>query len=64
MGKNSEDLGPMVGIMTGHEKTTLLFQTRPNTSRAVQSQEIIRGLKICNKEEELYYPCSEKGTAS
>ena len=40
------------------------FQTRSNTNRPVQSQEMTRILKFCVEvEEELYYPSSEnKGT--
>ena len=34
--------------------------TRSDTNRAVQSQKMARGLKLCIKEEEeLYYLCSE-----
>ena len=36
------------------------FPTRSDTNRAVQPQNMSRGLKFRNKEEDgLYYPCSE-----
>ena len=36
------------------------FPTRSDTNRPVQSQKMARGLKFwIQKEEELYYPCSE-----
>ena len=53
----------MITNQPRYEKTGLRglgFPTRSHTNRAVQSQKMARGLKICIYEVEgLYYPCSE-----
>ena len=42
-------------------KPIIWVPTRSNTNRAVQSQKMVRGLKLwILKVEELYYLCSEK----
>ena len=41
-------------------KPTIWILTRSDTNQAVQPLEMARGLKFCNKEEEvLYYPSGE-----
>ena len=59
-GSNVTDLDLSLSV----RKPTVCVPTRSDTNRAVQSPKILRGWKFwIEKEEELYYPCSEnKGT--
>ena len=42
------------------EKTRMWFPTRSDTNQPVQSQKMVRGLKVCIElDEGLYYPFSE-----